>query len=283
MHFGRLDQIEKNLTIPPEGLRTTRFLNLPRQYSTKVYIGCPIWATRSWVGSLYPKGTKSSEFLREYALNFNTVEINSTFYHLLEADRLKQWQEQVPANFRFCPKVFRGITEELASRELPRLIERFCNSIRALTPNLGLTFAQFSEAVGPRQSRLLERFCNLWPNDLPLAIELRHPGWFYNHTLPDELVNFLYRRNMSTVITDTPGRRDVLHLSLTHPKVMIRFQGQTLDPSDEQRINEWIKKLSQWAGHHLEEIYFITHQPGEDLIPQTAALVQKRWQQNSSN
>ena len=45
-----------------------------------LYIGCPIWSWKGWVGNFYPEGTKPAEFLHEYARRLTTVEGNTTFY-----------------------------------------------------------------------------------------------------------------------------------------------------------------------------------------------------------
>ncbi len=274
MHFGRLPSVDGiEFSLPNDTARTARLLNLEKKAATNVYVGCSLWASRHWVGHFYPTGTAAHSYLREYALRYKSVEVNSTFYHLLDGDRLAQWRHEVPSDFRFCPKVFRGITEDLGASDMPRLLERFCASMRALGENLGLVFAQFSETFTPKMSDALAKFVELWPKDLPLAIELRHPNWFQNHSLSDELINFFYRHDIATVITDTPGRRDVLHTSLTQPKVLIRFQGNELHPSDRRRLADWAERLKIWANGSLREIYFFAHQPEELNIPETAYML----------
>lgn len=271
MHFGRLNNLaDVDFTIPPDNVRTERFLNMRRSHEARIYVGCPIWAAKSWVGTFYPKGTKANEFLGLYARRFKAVEVNSTFYHLLGADRLAAWSEEVTDDFRFCPKVYRGITENLAAGDMSDLVARFCEALRALGRHLGLAFAQFPESLGPRQAPLLSKFIATWPSDVPLAVELRHPGWFHDHALHDETVNFFYRHKVATVITDTPGRRDVLHTSLTQPRVIIRFQGNELDSTDRERLDFWAERLASWRGKNLEDVYFFTHQPADEVIHKTA-------------
>jgi len=273
MHFGRLASLDGvDLGLPDDSLRTKRFLALDHRTVTQIYAGCPVWACRQWVGTFYPSGTKSGDYLRNYAKMFNTVEVNSTFYHLLDAQRIAQWRDEVTSGFRFCPKVYRGITEGLAAPTMPGLIARFCASVSAFDDKLGLAFAQLPETFGPQHGTLLVKLLQHWPKSVPLAIEFRHPGWFKQHALLDEVVNLLYRHNVATVITDTPGRRDVLHLSLTQPRVMIRFQGHSLHPSDQERLARWAVRIEQWMRHNLEAIYLFTHQPEESIIPETARL-----------
>ncbi len=278
MHFGRVENVSGLVAeLPPDSPRTERFLALPREGDSRLYIGCPIWASAEWVGDLYPKGTKPGKFLELYSRAFNTVELNSSFYHMPDPARVEQWRDDTPPEFRFCPKVFRGITEDLGTVHLPELIERFCATVKLFGSRLGLTFAQFSDRFAPAQWGQLVRFLSIWPDDVPLAVELRHPGWFRNHALPDEVVNLFYKRNVATLITDTAGRRDALHFSLTQPKVIVRFQGNEGNPLDESRIQEWGKRIAKWQSHRLREIYFFTHQPGDALIPATARFAVKQF------
>jgi len=273
MHFGRVEHIEGiDLRFPPDSPRTEKFLDLLGENRTEVYIGCPIWASQKWVGNLYPRGTKSTAFLKTYSRFFRTVEVNSTFYQLLDRKRIELWRDETPPGFKFCPKVFRGITEDPGSPQIDSLIAKFCVAISGFGDRLGLPFAQFPETFGPSQIGLLRRFLSSWPSALPLAVELRHPDWFQNHALLDEAVNLFYRHRAATVITDTLGRRDVLHLSLTQPKVLIRFQGNRLAPQDAQRLSDWAQRIAKWRSRGLEEIYFFTHQPEDGTITQTGFL-----------
>jgi uncharacterized protein YecE (DUF72 family) len=229
------------------------------------------------VGELYPVGSKPSEFLSLYSRAFRSVELNSSFYHPPTPHQVQQWKEQTPTGFRFCPKVYRGITENLASVDLPPLVESFCAAISHFEDRLGLCFAQFPETFTPKHKPLLERFLEVWPPSLSLSVELRHPTWFAHHALLDDVVNLFYRRKVASVITDTVGKKEVLHLSLTQPKVLIRFQGNNGHPWDHSRLLEWKNRLKKWQSHSLEEIYFFTHQPQEAKIVETARLAVKEF------
>ena len=51
----------------------------------------------------------------------------------------------------------------------------------------------------------------------------------------------LERLKKGTVITDTAGRRDCLHMKLTSADIFIRFVGNSLHESDYQRIDDWVE------------------------------------------
>ncbi|MBU1661739.1 MAG: DUF72 domain-containing protein, partial [Chloroflexi bacterium] len=74
-----------------------------------IYLGCPIWSFRGWVGNFYPHGTKPGDFLREYTRRLTTVEGNTTFYAIPPKKTIESWVAEMPEGFHFCPKLPRAI------------------------------------------------------------------------------------------------------------------------------------------------------------------------------
>ena len=77
-----------------------------------LYVGCPIWSFKGWVGNFYPQGTKPSDFLREYTRRLTTVEGNTTFYAIPPKKTIEGWAAEMPDGFHFCPKLPRAISHE---------------------------------------------------------------------------------------------------------------------------------------------------------------------------
>jgi uncharacterized protein YecE (DUF72 family) len=277
VHFGRVDDPNgRDTALPAEAPRTQKLLGLAWGGRGRLHAGAPVWVSDTWVGSLYPAGTKPPHYLGAYAQQLGTVELSSTFYQQIDPARMRSWAQRAReqnAGFRFCPKVFRGITEHLDSPRLGELVAQCAASFAAFEDTYGLGIAQFPETFAPQHLPLLDRFLQLWPRTLPLAVELRHPGWFQSHVLLDDAVNLLYRHGAATVITDTLGRRDALHMSLSQPRVLIRFLGSDLAPSDRTRLTAWSERLIDWAGRGLQDLYFFCHQPTEATIPKTVNLL----------
>ena len=69
-----------------------------------LYIGCPIWSWKGWVGNFYPEGTKPSDFLHEYTRRLTTVEGNTTFYAVPAQKTLEGWAEEMPPHSVFAPR-----------------------------------------------------------------------------------------------------------------------------------------------------------------------------------
>ena len=142
------------------------------------YFGAPIWTSRTWIGGLFPKGTKPGEFLRQYARRLTTVEGNTTFYAVPSENTIAQWAAETPESFRFCFKIPRAVSHagKLADRigEAHSFVER----MYPLGPRLGPMFLQLPPVYAPNRLEDLKAFLAAWPAGVRLAVEVRHLGWF---------------------------------------------------------------------------------------------------------
>src|SRR5918999_141124 len=77
-----------------------------------VRVGCSGWNYDDWRGRLYPEGLGKSRWLQRYAEEFDTVEVNSTFYRLASRDAVARWVEQTPDGFVFAAKASRYLTTD---------------------------------------------------------------------------------------------------------------------------------------------------------------------------
>ena len=75
---------------------------------------------------------------------------------------------------------------------------------------------------------------------------------------------------VTSIITDTAGRRDVMHMKLTTPKAFIRFVGNSLHPTDFKRIDDWVERIAIWLDQGLQTLYFFMHQHDELFSPEAS-------------
>lgn len=68
------------------------------------WIGTSGWSYNNWKEGFYPKGLNSLEWLTHYALNFNSLEVNSTFYVLPALKTIERWRNITPEHFLFSLK-----------------------------------------------------------------------------------------------------------------------------------------------------------------------------------
>lgn len=274
MDFGKLPSVDNvDFSLPPEPPQNATLLAaLPKVTKSTIYLGATGYNMKAWVGHWYPPGAKDKDFLRHYGAQFNTIEHNTTHYRIPDAATVERWREETPADFRFCPKIPQTISHArdlgLNSGQIPV----FCEAVAGLEEKLGCCFLQVPPHFSTRDLNLLARFLEYFPSEIPLAVEVRHESFFQKTAASEDFFQLLQTHNIATVITDVAGRRDVCHLRLTNRRVLVRFVGNGLHPSDYQRIENWSERLKIWLDAGLHEVYFFTHEPDNLLAPDLAVF-----------
>src|SRR5919108_3075713 len=97
-----------------------------------VRIGCSGWNYDHWRGRFYPEGLGKGRWLDRYAEDFDTVEVNSTFYRLASRDAVARWVEQTPDDFLFAAKASRYLTHVRRLRQIEQGIHRYYERIMPL-------------------------------------------------------------------------------------------------------------------------------------------------------
>ena len=106
---------------------------------------------------------------------------------------------------------------------------------------LGMVFLQLYDNFKPKDFDRLKKFIKDWPVEVPLAIELRNTEWFTDENVFNETCELFEQHNITNIIVDTAGRRDMMHMRLTNPDRFVRYVGANAD-SDYTRLDEWIQR-----------------------------------------
>src|SRR6266446_4727409 len=96
-----------------------------RPPATDCRVGTASWTDPTLLATdFYPPGCTSAEArLRYYAAEFNTVEVDSTYYALPSERNAELWARRTPDDFHFQIKAFAWLTQHHAeTRALPRPI-----------------------------------------------------------------------------------------------------------------------------------------------------------------
>ena len=173
-----------------------------------LYLGCPVWSFKGWVGNFYPKGTKPSDFLREYAKRVTTIEGNTTFYAVPSQETIENWVAEMPEGFHFCPKIPKAISHEGTLEDNIDRALGFVNAMRKFGAHLGPMFLQLPPRYNPDLLADLQAFLSRWPHDVRLAVEVRHLDWF-EAPHDDALDELLTEHNMARVTIDTRPIRNL--------------------------------------------------------------------------
>lgn len=267
MKFGRVDNPNDiDFTLPPDPPETSKLLSSNGNGMPEVYVGCAKWNRKDLKG-LYPRGTKDE--LAYYSTQFNSVELNATFYRNFPPKQVGKWYEKVPEHFKFFPKVNRQISHRKWLNNLKGTREDFLDSVVHLKDKLGTIFLQLRSDFSPKHFDRVEKFIENWSPELQLAVEFRHPDWYNDPETAKKLYELLQEHDVANVIVDTAGRRDLLHMRLTNNNAFIRYVGAN-HKSDYARLDDWVQRLKTWTAEGLDNIQFFIHQNEEKASPYLA-------------
>src|SRR6187549_3038458 len=178
MDFGRvpedeLNRIDFGLAAEPAFNKT--ILKGKPVKNPKVYIGCAKWGRTEWVGKIYPPKAKEKDFLDHYVQHYNSIELNATHYKVYGEAGIKKWTAKVGKNdFKFCPKMYQGITHRGSLKGKDFITNEFFRGIVAFEEYLGPIFIQVSETFSPKRKEELFDFLKKLPTDLQFFMEVRH-------------------------------------------------------------------------------------------------------------
>jgi uncharacterized protein YecE (DUF72 family) len=257
-----------------------------------IRIGTCSWADESLTKHFYPRGIKGAEErLHYYTERFDTVEANSTYYHLPAREMVQNWADRTPEGFVMHAKAFGVMTRhpvkveqlppdlrdeapldqrgrvERPSREFrAEIFRRFHDALEPLreTGKLGGILLQFPSYVVPKPASLdyLEWALQQLQGDEAL-VEFRHAAWLDDEHR-DETLQFLERHGMTYVIVDAPRTegRNVLPtvVATTSPTAYVRFHGRNAQTwnkrtgSAAERFDYLYSEdeLREWAGQLRE-------------------------------
>ena len=245
MKFGKVDHPELiDFSLPQDHPDTEFLLSRYKDDSEmNVYVGCAKWNKQD-LKNFYPRGTKDE--LAYYSSQFNSIELNATFYRIFPIEQYQKWYEKTPENFKFFPKIVQNVSHlrRLNDDTYP-YIDEFLNASVHLKEKLGTIFLQMHNNFGPKNWDRVVRFVKYWPKEFPLAIEFRHTDWFNDENVAKELYQLLETNKIANILVDTAGRRDIMHMRLTNNEAFIRYVGANYK-NDSARLDDWAEKLVNW-------------------------------------
>jgi uncharacterized protein YecE (DUF72 family) len=280
MEFGRVpeEELDKiDFSLPAEPVINKEILEGKKDEEAKVYLGCAKWGRPEWVGKIYPLKTKEKDFLQHYVKHYNCIELNATHYKIYGETGIRKWAEKAKGkDFKFCPKMYQGVTHRGSLKGKDFLSNEFFRGIVGFEELLGPVFVQVSDSFSPKRKAELFDYLASLPQDIQFFLEVRHPDWFAKEKERHDMFSFLRSHNMGAVITDTAGRRDCAHMELTIPKAFIRYVGNSLHISDYTRIDVWVQRMKYWLETGMNELFFFMHMHDETTSPElTVYLVDK--------
>ena len=181
-------------------------------------------------------------WLRWYASQFSTTEINGSFYRTPSLETVLAWREATPTDFLFAWKASKFITH------WKRLTEKCQNSLDLMESRLKV----LGKKAGPvlfqlppqfkADSTRLRAFLKLLNKRRKYAFEFRHPSWY-----EPTILALLGDHDIALCLSDhhdAPAPREV-----TAGHVYLRGHGPTGQYKDrypKKTLEEWAEAIRQW-------------------------------------
>jgi len=140
------------------------------------HIGTSGWHYRHWIGHFYAADLAPDAWLAYYTRHFDTVEINSSFYHLPTPNTIAHWLDATPDHFVFAAKASRLITHLKKLNQPEATLPSFLEMLAGLGTRRGPVLFQLPPRWRCNTERLAA-FLAAWPAAIPCAFELRDPDW----------------------------------------------------------------------------------------------------------
>ena len=213
-------------------------------------IGCSGYHYKHWVGRYYPAGMKPGDMLAHYLRDFDTVELNNTFYQLPKEETFDAWRRNTPRDFLFAVKGSRFITHMIKLKDPERGLVNFMPRAERLGDKLGPILWQLPPGWKLNLERL-ETFLSLLPKQHRYTFELRNETW-----MKDEVYQLLAKYNAAFCIYELAGYHSPIELTADwtyirlHGPTAFKYQGSYSD----RQLEEWAERIRGWK-RKLKAVY----------------------------
>jgi uncharacterized protein YecE (DUF72 family) len=164
-----------------------------------LHLGTIGFSYNFWKSKFYPNKTSSRNYLAYYSTQFNTVEIDSSFYRIPTSQTVENWRKQVPEGFLFSLKFPQIITHIKMLRDCQYETNVFIERADLLKEKLGALLLQFPPNFNFDHLVDLENFLKELPPNHRYVVEIRNKSW-----LNQEFYSILKDNNITLARSDSP-------------------------------------------------------------------------------
>jgi uncharacterized protein YecE (DUF72 family) len=254
-----------------------------------IRIGTCSWTEKTLIqsGEFYPKQVRTAESrLGYYAGNFDTVEVDSSYYAIPAKSNTYLWADRTPENFIFHIKAYGALTgHAIDTKTLPRdiqdilpgkdkqqprvyikepsILRAIADSFKeSLTPlmnkgKLGILVFQFPPWIEyKKQNMEYILSCQNAMGRMPIAVEFRHGSWLTDEN-QDALFHFLRKHQITYVAADEPQYGSLATVPfiphLTTDTAYFRFHGRNKQNWLKKRIDTSLRFDYHYSDEELKE------------------------------
>ncbi len=231
-----------------------------------VRIGTSGWVYNHWRGVLYPSGLPQRDWFARYASEFDTVEINNSFYRLPSEAAFEAWRTQAPAGFVYAVKASRFLTHMKKLKDPEQPLEKFFERASRLGQTLGPVLYQLPPHWQVNLQRF-EHFLSVLPAHHTHVIEFRDESW-----LIEDVFQLMERYQVAHCIHDMSPLK--VPMRMTAPTVYLRFHGDVLHGGDYplSTLKVWAKRIAAWYSQRLGVFVYFNNDIGGYAVQNAVTL-----------
>ena len=212
------------------------------------------WSYNFWLGIFYPNKTVSKDYLAYYAQQFNTVEVDSTFYRIPTQQTVENWCAKTPDEFLFSLKFPQIITHVKALRGCWSETEVFLARAGLLGDKLGALLLQFPPSFTAKRLSDLADYLHKLPSGHRYVVEVRNKS-----LLTPKLYKVLRENNVALAWADSALMTDIDEV--TADFLYIRWEGNrkivsgTLGKKEVDRSKDlkiWADRLKPYLNENID-------------------------------
>lgn len=237
-----------------------------------VFIGTSGWTYPHWKDSFY-QGAPRRDWLKIASQKFTGLEVNATFYHLLNRSTFERWYSETPAGFRFAIKGNRWVTHQKRLVGIEDSLIRERERAEGLKEKLAVVLWQMPRGFKkdlPRLQEFLKFLRDRWGN-VRHSVEFRHKSWF-----DEETAGVLAEHSVANVISD--AKDWPLWDAVTTDLAYVRLHGHErtyYSPYSSEALRGWARRVKHWVGEGRSvHIYFDNDAGG--YAPENASELLKK-------
>lgn len=264
--------------------------NRPENNTSGIGLGTSSWIFDGWRGVFYPEKLPRDQQLAYYTSQFNTVEVNTSFYAIPQPTTLIKWVETAPAGFTFTLKFPQIISHQKRLIDCQPETLIFLDVLRSLGSAAGVSFLQLPpDFTRQREGLALATYVD-WlaeqSHDLRLAVEVRAKD-----LMTPAFAKYLAERGLAFVLVDRMYTPDLYETWLELVQTgaapdfcMIRWIGDDKNgpKTDNELIAPRAAQLDLWAQrlaqlyYNQVDIYGYMHNPYEGHSPASLRRLRER-------
>ena len=236
-----------------------------------VLVGTSGWQYADWRGRFYPEGLPQRLWLEHHSAQWQTVEVNNSFYRLPRREVMEAWAARTPADASITVKASRFLTHVKRLQDPEEPVARLMDRVAGLGGKLGAVLLQLPPDLVVQPERL-DATLACFPAGTRVAVEPRHPSWWV-----DDVEAVLRERGAALAWADRDSL-PVTPLWRTADWGYLRLHaggGDAVWPYADEVLAAWAERLATRFDDHELVYAYTNNDPGGAALRDGAELARQ--------